>query len=460
MTAKRLRSMSSVLLATVGASVVGATSALGVQTLAAEVALLAGEGWIMNGTGASDPTQGYLNAVEGLYLSQFAGYTFNGLNTPEEFCPFVCFPAPADDPSSWSSMNFGQSLATGVAQLDGVLQPALTADPDANLAVLGYSQSATIATLEMQNLVANHVSDPNLHFVLLGDPNNPIGGILDRFDFPSGVGPNFSSIGQHIPFVNIPVGIGATPTDAFPTDIYTGEYDGWGNFPQDPSNILADINALVGIATVHPYYPDPTPGTNLDTNDIINLGTIGLTSFHMIPAPLPLLAWMYDGGPAGQFFYDFFAPSMALSINWAYGNPGDPAVGVNGTDAIGPWAVNASGDLVPSGGAGFIESMDPLQMLAGMQYAGVQSFVGPINDLLQDAGQAPLSQSVVDAMLSGYDFTNQLDQLMLKAIDQFGALFGTSDLADTLFSGAPLISAQPLIDLAGWGFDAFNLFGA
>jgi len=31
---------------------------------------------------------------------------------------------------------------------------------------------------------------------------------------------------------------------------------------------------------------------------------------------------------------------------------------------------------------------------------------------------------------------------------------------DAIFSGEPLISAQPLIDLVGYGFDAFNFFGA
>ncbi len=31
---------------------------------------------------------------------------------------------------------------------------------------------------------------------------------------------------------------------------------------------------------------------------------------------------------------------------------------------------------------------------------------------------------------------------------------------DAIFDGAPLISGQPLIDLVGYGFDAFNFFGA
>ena len=59
----------------------------------------------------------------------------------------------------------------------------------------------------------------------------------------------------------------------------------------------------------------------------------------------------------------------------------------------GPWQVDATGQLVASGGDGFIDKMDPLQMLAGVEYAAVQTFVGPINDLLQDAGRRRLPET-------------------------------------------------------------------
>ena len=41
----------------------------------------------------------------------------------------------------------------------------------------------------MNELIANHQTNlADLHVTLLGDPNSPIGGILDRFQFPDGVG--------------------------------------------------------------------------------------------------------------------------------------------------------------------------------------------------------------------------------------------------------------------------------
>jgi hypothetical protein len=465
MTGRRLRSPR-FLLALICVAAMGVMSTMtaafifGTKPLIAAVRLLSGdEGWIMGGTDNPTPDSGYLSEVESLYLGQDSAYTFDPLTTPEQFCPIVCNPSEPD-------LGFGDSLNVGVGDLNTVIVPALQAGND--VAVLGYSQSSDVASIEMNDLLNDTPPNVNLNdlsVTLLGDPNSPIGGILDRFQFPDGVGQfSLSPEPQHVPFLDIPLNLADTPTTGIATDIYTGEYDGWADFPEDPLNINAVINALIGIETVHPYYPDPTPGVNLDTNDIINLGSIGSTHFYEIPAPLPELAFMYDGGPAGQFFYDLFDPALALSDDWAYGNPGDPGAGipVDGVDPIGvagPWTIDATGQLVASGVAGFSPMMDPLEMLAGIEYAAVQSFVGPIDDLLQDAGQSPLSQSVVDSLLSGYDLTNQLnDSLLTSWTDLTASMPSLSP--DAIFDGAPLVSAQPLIDLVGYGFDIFNFFGA
>ena len=145
--------------------------------------------------------------------------------------------------------------------------------------------------------------------------------------------------------------------------------------------------------------------------------------------------------------------------DWGYGNPGDPFVGVNGLHEIGPWQVDAYGQLVASGGAGFIDKMDPLQMLAGMEYAAAQTIIGPTNDLLAAAGQPELPASAVSSLLSMYDLTNQLDVSLLSTWADLTASI-PSMAPDVILDGSPLISAQPLIDLVGYGFDVFNFFGA
>jgi len=426
-----------------------------VRALLADVGLVANEGWIMGGTANPIPDTDYLDSVEKLYLP--AGYNYQALETPEQFCPIVCSP-------SQPTLGFGESVNAGAADLQNVVVPALN-DGD-KVSVLGYSQSATVASQVMNGLIADHQANlDNLHVTLLGDPNSPIGGILDRFQFPDGVGQfSLSPEPQHVPFLDIPLDFGTTPTTGIGTDIYTGEYDGFADFPSDPANLWADLNALIGIETVHPYYPDPTPGVNLDTGNIVNLGTIGGTDYYAIPAPLPTLAFMYDGGPAGQFFYDAFSPFATLLDDWGYGNPGDPGAGipVDGVDPIGvagPWQVDATGQLVLSGGAGFIDKMDPLQMLAGVEYAAAQTVIGPIDDLLQAAGQPELPASLVNSALGLYHLTNSLDASLLTSWTDLTASI-PSLAPDAILDGSPLISGQPLIDLVGYGFDIFNFFGA
>ena len=459
MTVARTRAAGALLAAAACATTLTMTPAFqsGVRALMAEVSLIAGEdlGWIMGGTGNPLPDSDYLTNVENLYLP--SGYTYVPLETPEQFCPIICSP---DQPN----LTFGDSVNAGVAALNGDPTAALNSGDD--VSVLGYSQSATVATVWMNQLIdSNNPNLDHLHVTLLGDPNNAVSGILDRFQFPDGVGQfSLDPEAQHVPFLNIPVGLDPTPTTGIDTDIYIGEYDGWNNFPSDPLNLFAVGNALLGIETVHPYYPDPDPDVNLNTDGIINLGTVGDTNFYAIPAPLPTLAFMYDGGPVGRFFYDAFNPFASLVNNWGYGNPGDPdaGVGIAGADPIGvsgPWQVDAYGQLALSDGAGFFDKMDPLQMLAGVEYAAAQTIIGPTNDILDALGQPELPTSVTSSLLGLYDLTNQLDVSLLTSWADLTASFPTL-APDVILDGSPLISAQPLIDLVGYGFDVFNFFGA
>ncbi|ORW64834.1 PE-PPE domain-containing protein [Mycolicibacter senuensis] len=431
----------------------------------AEIVLLAGEGWIMTGTGQSDPTIGnYMDVVRDFYLQPttpwFAGqtvfpdYSFEGLVTPEQFCPIVCQPLPVPQ------LDFAASLAEGAANLDAAIRPQLEAGD--SVTVFGLSQSAVVATLAMQKLLADAPGgsyDPdNLNFVLLGDPNSPIGGILSRLAFADGFDGNM----QHIPFLGIPLGIGAGPTD-FAASIYSTEYDGWSDFPQDVTNLLAVINALMGIPAVHTAYFNDNLGNAID------LGSIGGNDFYMLPtAELPILGPLYGLGDFGKLVGDAISPLLKLVIDWGYGNPGAPDAGitVDGVDPIGAagaWAVTATGQLSEDTGvAGFLLRMDPLQMLAGMQYAGVQSLTNTINNLLDFAGQDPLSQSVVDTLLGGYNLTLELDQLLLNGWQDLATEWNLLDVLgpDAIFNGAPLISAQPLLDLLGVGFSIINYLDA
>ena len=90
---------------------------------------------------------------------------------------------------------------------------------------MGYSQSATIASLEMRYLQALPAAlRPNsdlLNFVLLADPNNPMGGILTHFI------PGFGSF--HFP----------TPLmTQYATSIFTMQYDAIADFQEKLTSLF------------------------------------------------------------------------------------------------------------------------------------------------------------------------------------------------------------------------------
>jgi len=474
MTAKRVHPLGATLLAALCAVLLGVSSLLSpalasrIERMLADVTLLAGEAWIMTGTGQADPTIGsYMDLVRDFYLqpitpwfdgqTTYAGYALNGLTTPEQFCPIVCQPLPVPQ------LNFGDSLAEGVANLEDAIRPQLEAGDE--VTVFGYSQSSVIATMAMHNLLAGDPSggslgfDPdNLHFVLIGAPNNPVGGMLARLNFPDGLDGNM----QHIPFLNIPLGIEPTPSVPFATDFYSTEYDGWAVFPQDPTNLLAVLNAIMGIGAVHGAYF----GDNLA--NAIDLGTIGNANFYVLPEQLPILGPLYGLGDIGKFAADALSPLLKTVIDWSYGNPGAPDAGitVNGVDPIGAagaWAVTATGQLSEDTGvAGFGLRMDPLQMLAGLQYGGAQSLISIGNYLGELIGVGPLPDSHIDLLMSGYNLTLGLDQALLTGWQDLATQWNVLDVLgpDAIFNGAPLISAQPLLDLLGLGFSLVNLLDA
>ncbi|MGV0625462.1 PE-PPE domain-containing protein [Mycolicibacter minnesotensis] len=428
-----------------------------------EIALLADEGWIMGPTTIPDPTVGgYMDAVLNLFLQPpapwfpgqptFASTDFAGLITPNQFCPLVCLPPP--DPY----LTFAQSVARGAEILHAALVPQLHNGD--NITVFGYSQSATVSTQVMIDLLAQAAAGGGagydldaLNFVLIGNPSSPLGGVLTRFP----AYPLLTDQPVNLPFLGIPLSIGPTPTSGFDIDSYTGEYDGLANFPQNPLNLLAMVNALIGTATVHFSYID---FDNLA--DTVDLGRIGDTDFYLIPQQLPILWPIYQLGDFGKVVGDALAPMLKLVIDWAYGNPGNPFVGVNGTDAVGPWAVNAGGELADGAGvAGLLLRMDPLQMLAGLQYAAVHSFVDPVNSLLGIAGLDPLPESLVDVLLPGYYVTNYVDSFLLGLWDDLAESWGVADWLgpDAVFNGEPLISLGPMLEMGAVVFELLNLVG-
>ncbi len=133
----------------------------------------------------------------------------------------------------------------GLQVLDTTIQQQLAQGNTVN--VFGYSQGAVVASLEMAKLQAEGVpGGPNspVSFMIIGDPMNPNGGFYERF-----AGLQLPSLGMTF--------YGATPSNAYPTKIYTIEYDSYADFPQYPLDIFSDLNVVA--STNHFYYHILTP---------------------------------------------------------------------------------------------------------------------------------------------------------------------------------------------------------
>ena len=140
-------------------------------------------GLIMGGSGLPIPPPSYVTATLNYINHNFNVLPSNAnpLFTPEGYYPLILKSLPLDT-----------SISQGLQILDSAIKSTLATNPTGSVAVLGYSQSADISSLEMLNL-ANPLLNPNpptanqLGFTLLGDQMNPNGGFFARFPgFPAG----------------------------------------------------------------------------------------------------------------------------------------------------------------------------------------------------------------------------------------------------------------------------------
>ncbi|MET0699769.1 MAG: PE-PPE domain-containing protein [Mycobacterium sp.] len=273
---------------------------------------------IMGGTGQSlsplDPPSfvtdyltdavGFINASPG----QPAITRTVAVATPEQFFPVA------------GLLTFNASVAQGRTLLHNAIESTLS--PGNPVVVYGYSQSAVIASLEKQDLIRYYLAHPeetlpaDLSFVLLANPMRPNGGILQRF------------VGLTLPLLDV-TNYGAAPTNSadlgpgndFPTVDISRQYDGWSDFPTYPLNVLATVNAILGIVFLHLSYHSEQMA------DAVEQGTMGDTTYYMIPSKtLPLLIPLELLGVPSPIIKILDAPLRAL-VEMGYDrqiNPGEP----------------------------------------------------------------------------------------------------------------------------------------
>jgi hypothetical protein len=330
------------LVATVGAGVVGLTAMMNPAFAHAD-----GEdiGLVIGASGVPIPGSLYVEAANHQYLdnpsTQFypdlAFYQAtpdnpfgNGVFTPEGLYPLtgagvhqllLNYPTAADGFPA-PSTSVGQGMA--------ILESTIAADQAAGdgSTLFGYSQSSTVASYVMQQLDPSGTPqtgalDPQ--FLLVADPSNPNGGALERFaGFETTSGQTVSDP-LNLPSLGF-VFDSATPSDDYVTNIYSLEYDGFADFPRYPLNFLSDLNAFLGIATLHGTYLNGfEPGHGGPTaeqiaNAILLPGsaadgtTDSLTNYYMIDETPPLVALL------PQPLQDLLGPDLTYLINLGYGD--------------------------------------------------------------------------------------------------------------------------------------------
>jgi len=383
---------------------------------------------IMTGSGTATPSLTYLNDVSTRYLSNFTG-PLQAVSTPEGLYPFT----------GVKDLTLDISLARGVTQLDNAINLAISPG-GGNIAVLGYSQSAIIASMAMPQLLAQGYLPSQINFTLLGDISNPNGGVFPRF-------PDLS-----IPSLGITFGT-ATPSNDFPTTIWTQEYDGFADFPQYPINLLSDLNALFGIIYVHGTYPTLTAAQLASAITLPQSGAPSMTTYEMIPTPnLPLLDPLRAIPLIGNPLADLVQPDLTYLVNWGYGNPNfgwstGPAnvptpfgflPPLSDTTALGPLLISGTqqgvgafvGDLSAE-----VPTSLPAMSLPGIANALVTS--GP--STLAALPTATSIPSTITGILSGLESANNniVGGLTTDFTTAYATLLPTADIATAITVSLP-----------------------
>ncbi|WIM86943.1 PE-PPE domain-containing protein [Candidatus Mycobacterium wuenschmannii] len=417
-------------------------------------------GLVLGGSGTPIPGNLYVESAAGHYLfptygtdiSFYQGTPTNpfgeGLYTPEGLYPLtgvhtlpLNYPAGTDGfPSESTSVGQGATILTNT--IESEIANGNTAT------VFGYSQSSTISSIVMQQLAADHISSDDVRFLLVGDPSAPDGGLLSRFDGYTDMAGMAHNLQLNLPSLGVAFD-GATPSDDYVTSIYSIEYDGFTDFPKYPLNFLADLNAFLGIQTLHGHYLDGGNGTGgLGTGpslaDIANAthlptSTDVSTEYYMITTlggtdtvpgaeiTPPLVALL--PAPLQQLL----GPDLTYLINLGYGD------GSQGW-ADGPADVNTPFGLFPDVSMSEVFS----NLAAGWQqgldnYAAYMLDPGAVDPTVADPGAGLDFSALLENLAAdptGF-FTDFVNALTTASSALYSTLLPTADIINALVTSMP-----------------------
>jgi len=477
MSDRKLRWLGLGLAATAGAGVLGLSAMMNPASAHADDI-----GLVMGGSELPIPGPTYVGAADGLYLDNpytqlYPDLDFyqatpanpfgNGLFTPEGLYPLfsggvhqLYLNYPLDS-------NGLPDISTSVGQGAAIVDSTVLSDQAAGDAstVFGYSQSSTVASIAMQLLDPSGTpqtgaTDPQ--FLLIADPSNPNGGLLERFNgFETLSG---STVSDQLNLSSLGISFdGATPSDDYVTNIYTLEYDGFADFPRYPINFLSDLNAFLGIEDLHGTYLNggvdgsgPTAaeiaGATLLPGSALDGTADSLTNYYMIDETAPLVALL----PAP--LQELLGPDLTYLINLGYG---DGTLGYS-VDADSPANVATPFGLFPD-----VSLSSVLSTLATDTEQGFQNLVSG-TDPYAAADPATSSATSITDLLSALSadaanpaasFTDFVNAISSAASTLYSTLLPTADIVNMLLTSMPAWETSIFTDTLSTGdvLDALGL---
>ncbi|OBI17309.1 hypothetical protein A5712_24115 [Mycobacterium sp. E2327] len=334
---------------------------------------------LVGGSGYPVLSSWYPWMIHWLYFPGVSNY--GSIFTPEQFWPFT---------PELGALTLGQSNHAGVSLLD---QAITTGIANGNkLLVWTTSQSSIVATDEIRNLMAaGSPYTDDLSFILTGNPNNPNGGMFERF------------VGAYIPGLDVLFN-GATPPNApYQVQIFTNQYDAVGDFPEYPLNVVSDTNALFGFFfKAHdyaPYAPYSTP-MPLATSP----GYTGSTTYMFdLTQNLPLVSPLRESlpQPYGNALADLLQPDLRVLADMGYGSGEYPDLPTPARLIEIPNLPNVATDLLH----GAVQGPQAALVDLGLLPASEMPTGYPFNPVLDPGLNLPLPQSPVTgvSLLTGFE---------------------------------------------------------
>jgi hypothetical protein len=325
---------------TIAVGVLASAGALGSGVAAADTSLVVGGAkapgipwlWYTEMTG-----QRYFPDAKRVVVDYPGGMLYGRL-------PAVLWPGKGLD-----TTTVGESVVAGTKNLDKAIRS--TSGPTH---AIGLSEGTLVLDAEQARLANDPTAPPpdQLTFTTFGDPTRTRG-------FSQSVLSNFPP-GTYIPVVNYTV---PKPVESqYDTNVVVAAYDGFGDFPDKPWNLISLANAVIGSTTVHTpaafTSPDDVPPQNITTSTNSRGATI---TTYLVPAKhLPLtLPLRYIG--VSDEAADRIDDALRPIVDAGYSRNDDPATAPITVDPVN--GIDAAAYLDPTSRANLAPIVDTLRAL-------------------------------------------------------------------------------------------------